>query len=108
MLRHFFILRVRVLERVVIGLFVRSKLYRLHTNLTKLKNLRELDVSYTDINYHNLDLVCDHLRNLEALNISGTRVDSIVALQQCTRLKRLSMADLSVSVRRRFYKKKTP
>lgn len=68
------------------------------TQLTKLQHLRELDVSYTDFNYHNLDIIANDLMNLEALNISATHVGTLKPLKKCLRLKRLSMADLKVGL----------
>lgn len=64
--------------------------------LMKLQHLRELDVSYTDFNYHNFHIIATCLKNLEALNISGTPVDFLTPLKKCSRLKRLSMADVKV------------
>ena len=81
------------------GLIDCSKLSGSHINLVRLRNLRELDVSYTDFNCHNLDIVCDYLSNLESLNISGTYIDSIVPLHKSPQLRRLSMADLPVNVK---------
>lgn len=64
--------------------------------LMKLQHLRELDVSYTDFNYHNFHIIATCLKNLEALNISGTPVDFLTPLKKCSRLKRLSMADVKL------------
>jgi hypothetical protein len=53
-------------------------------NLSKLKNLSRLNVSYTCFNNHSLDIIAQDLTNLEFLDISGTKVNDLTPL---TRLK---------------------
>lgn len=79
--------------------FIICRMCSVLLNLTKLKNLKELDVSNTEFNFHNLDVIVEDLPNLESLNISHTRVDNITPLKKYTkRLKRLMMANLRVSL----------
>lgn len=49
-------------------------------NLDKLSSLFRLNVSYTCFNNHSLDIVCQDLKNLEFLDISGTRVNDLSPL----------------------------
>ena len=42
-------------------------------SLSKLKNLRELNVSYTEFNNHGLQIIAEDLHHLECIDISETR-----------------------------------
>lgn len=63
--------------------------------LAKLRNLRKLDISHTDINHHGLDIIVEDLPLLQSLNISATRVRDLTPLKKIKhRLKSLSMYNL--------------
>lgn len=65
--------------------------------LSKLKNLRCLDVSGTEFNKHALEIIVEDLPVLESIDISSTRVDDISPLLKCRhRLKHLAMYNLKV------------
>ncbi|KAF5284005.1 hypothetical protein FQR65_LT13639 [Abscondita terminalis] len=57
--------------------FKDSSNHCLMVGLTQLKNLRSLDVSYTEFNQHMLKLICEDLNFLEKLDISGTIVHNL-------------------------------
>lgn len=66
--------------------------------LAKLRGLHSLDVSHTEFNRHGLEIVTHDLPQLEALDISGTRVDDITPLRRLKdRLKSLAMYNLRIS-----------
>ncbi|KAK6621766.1 hypothetical protein RUM44_001573 [Polyplax serrata] len=66
--------------------------------LSKLHNLRYLNVSCTEFNTHGLGIVCEDLPELEALDISNTNVDDISALRKCkNRLQSLALCNLKIS-----------
>ena len=46
-------------------------------SLSKLKNLRELNVSYTEFNNHGLQIITEDLHHLECIDISETRYSFI-------------------------------
>lgn len=48
--------------------------------LTDLKNLRSLNVSYTELNQQTLRMICEDLAHLEKLDISGTLVQDLTPL----------------------------
>jgi Zyg-11 protein homolog len=64
------------------GTFLDQSKYCVVVSLAKLKGLRSLDVSYTEFNKHGLEVVTNDLPNLEALDISATRVDDITPLRR--------------------------
>lgn len=73
--------------------------YRYSVNLEKFRNLRELDVSFTEFHSHNLIAVVEDLQFLESLNISDSKVDCIAPLKKCShRLKKLGLAGLQVYI----------
>ncbi|KAK2723083.1 protein zyg-11 homolog B-like [Artemia franciscana] len=63
--------------------------------ICRLKNLRVLDISRTELNDHNLAMICEDLPNLEVLDISQTEVNDISVLRLLKeRLRSLTMYDL--------------
>ena len=63
--------------------------------LAKLRSLRSLDVSHTDINHNGLEIIIEDLPLLQSLNISATRVKDLAPLRKCkNRIKSLSMYNL--------------
>lgn len=67
--------------------------------LSKLRSLRNLNVSCTEFNRHGLEIVAEDLPYLESLDISCTRVDDISPLRKCRdRLKSLTMYNLKVRI----------
>lgn len=78
--------------------FTSSARFCVVVGLAKLRNLKHLDVSHTDINHHGLEIIVEDLPNLLSLNISATRVKDINSLKKCkNRLKCLSMYNLRCS-----------
>jgi len=75
--------------------FTSSARFCVVVGLAKLRNLKHLDVSHTDINHHGLEIIVEDLPNLQSLNISATRVKDLNPLRKCkNRLKHLSMYNL--------------
>lgn len=67
-------------------------------SLSKLKNLRELNVSYTEFNNHGLQIIAEDLHHLECIDISETRVSEISPLLNCRqRLRTLIMHNLKIT-----------
>lgn len=67
-------------------------------SLSRLKNLKVLNVSYTDFTNHGLEIIVEDLRYLECLDVSETRVSDIAPLRQCrNRLQTLVMHNLKIS-----------
>lgn len=63
--------------------------------LAKLRNLRHLDISHTDITHCGLEIIVEDLPHLQSLNISATKVQDISPLRKCkNRLKSLIMYNL--------------
>jgi Zyg-11 family protein len=78
--------------------FTSSARFCVVVGLAKLRNLKHLDVSHTDINHHGLEIIVEDLPNLLSLNISATRVKDLNPLKKCkNRLKCLSMYNLRCS-----------
>lgn len=48
--------------------------------LTNLKNLKSLNVSFTEFNQQTLQMICEDLRYLERLDVSGTCVQCVKPL----------------------------
>lgn len=65
-------------------------------SLSKLKNLRSLDVSNTEFSTNNLIAVVEDLPLLESLNISNTKVDTLLPLKKKNHIKKLSVYNLMV------------
>lgn len=66
--------------------------------LSKLRNLRVLNVSHTEFNLHGLQIVVEDMRLLESLDISETRVTDISPLRKSkNRLQVLVMHNLKIS-----------
>ncbi|XP_065220691.1 protein zyg-11 homolog B-like [Planococcus citri] len=60
-----------------------------------LKNLRELDLSETNLNLHLLDVIVEELPLMESLNISNTGINDLSCLLKCkSRLKTLIMSNV--------------
>lgn len=75
--------------------FTSSARFCVVVGLAKLRNLKHLDVSHTDINHHGLEIIVEDLPNLMSLNISATRVRDLQPLKKCKhRLRHLSMYNL--------------
>lgn len=75
--------------------FTSSSRFCVVVGLAKLRNLKHLDVSHTDINHHGLEIIVEDLPNLISLNISSTRVRDLQPLRKCrSRLRSLSMYNL--------------
>ncbi|KAF7283179.1 hypothetical protein GWI33_001242 [Rhynchophorus ferrugineus] len=65
------------------------------TNLTSLKSLKSLNLSYTDLNQSTFKIICESLGNLSQLNISGTQVGDLKPLCMLSKkLVALSLCDL--------------
>ncbi|KAB0791231.1 hypothetical protein PPYR_03031 [Photinus pyralis] len=78
--------------------FIDSSRHCLMIALTHLKNLHSLNVSYTEFNQQTLKLICDDLKLLEKLDISGTSVyDLTPLLQYADTLVSLTLADFKLS-----------
>lgn len=66
-------------------------------SLSKLKNLRSLDVSNTEFSTNNLSAVIEDLPHLETLDISKTKVDTLLPLEKKkNQLRKLSAYNLKV------------
>lgn len=80
------------------SLFPSSDRVRSALAVSKLQNLRCLDVSFTDFNSQALEIVVEDLPLLDSLNISSTMVTHITPLKKCSkRLKALDMHNLKIS-----------
>ncbi|XP_054723856.1 protein zyg-11 homolog B-like [Uloborus diversus] len=80
-----------------------SEKVRVIIALSKLRNLRCLDVSFTEFNTQGLIIVAEDLPALESLNISGTMVTDISPLKKCKeRLKYLNMYNLRLQHSSKF------
>lgn len=67
-------------------------------SLSRLHNLRCLNVSQTEFNSHGLEIVAEDLKMLESLDISESRVTDIGPLLRCSdRLQVLVMHNLKLS-----------
>lgn len=78
--------------------FVDNSKMAVMVSLSKLKNLRTLNVSYTEFNNHGLEIIVEDLRHLECLDLSETRVSEISPLRKCrNRLRALIMHNLKIS-----------
>lgn len=87
---------LRVLN-VSASTFLSTERVRVVIALSKLRNLRCLDVSYTEFNSQALEIVAEDLPLLESLNISCTMVTDIAPLKKCKdRLKFLDMYNLKI------------
>jgi len=51
--------------------------------LSSLKNIRSLNVSCSEFDSHGLDIVCDDLPHIEALDLSQTEVTELTPLLKC-------------------------
>lgn len=50
--------------------------------VTNLKNIRSLNLAYTELNQTMFELICDDLKYLEQLDISGTNIVDLRPLTQ--------------------------
>lgn len=67
--------------------------------LSKLRNLRALNVSYTEFTQHGLRLVCEDLKKLEKIDISCTLVMDMSPLTVAKhKLTSLTVFNFNVSV----------
>lgn len=77
--------------------FLNSLKFCVVVSLSKLRNLRSLNVSWTEFNKHGLEIIAEDLPNLENLDISSTPVNDINPLRKCKdRLRYLSMYNIPV------------
>lgn len=60
--------------------FIDMSRHSLMVQLTNLKNLRSLNVSFTEFNQQTLQMICEDLHLLERLDISGTCVQCVKPL----------------------------
>lgn len=68
-------------------------------NLNKLRNLSKLNVSFTCFNNHSLNIICQDLKNLEFLDLSGTKVNDLSPLLNLkSKLKYLYMYNMRASL----------
>lgn len=64
-------------------------------NIIKLKNIRSLNLSYTELNQHTFWIICKDLIHLEKLDISGTLVVDLEPLTYLAhQIKSLGLGDL--------------
>lgn len=78
--------------------FVDSSKTAVMVSLSKLRNLRTLNVSNTEFNNHGLEIISEDLRHLECLDLSETRVSEISPLRKCrNRLRALTLYNLKIS-----------
>ena len=78
--------------------FVNNSKFCVVVSLSKLKNLKHLNVSNTEFNKHGLEIIAEDLKAMESLDISCTPVNDITPLCKCKdRLKSLSMYNLRAS-----------
>ena len=85
------------LLNVSFSTFLSTERVRVVIALSKLRNLRCLDVSFTEFNSQALEIVAEDLPLLESLNISVTMVTDITPLKKCKdRLKFLDMYNLKI------------
>lgn len=70
--------------------------HSLMVKATHLKNLRSLNLSYTELNQPSFQMICEDLKLLENLNISGTFVKDLHPLLM--RSKQLVSLSISVSI----------
>lgn len=71
--------------------------FAIAVSLSKLKNLRSLDVSNTEFSTNNLKAIVEDLPYLESLDISNTKVDTLVPLaKKKNQLRKLSVYNLKV------------
>lgn len=55
-------------------------MFSLTVNLSNFQNLRSLNVSYTEFNQFTLEMICEDLKLLEKLDISGTVLQDLYPL----------------------------
>ncbi|KAF5291794.1 hypothetical protein FQA39_LY14282 [Lamprigera yunnana] len=78
--------------------FIDSSRHCLLVALTRLKNLRHLNVAYTEFNQTTFKLICEDLNFLEKLDISGTYVHDFNPLLRYTeQLTSLGVADFKLT-----------
>jgi Zyg-11 family protein len=76
--------------------FIDMQRHSLMVKITNLKNLRSLNLSHTELNQLTFQMVCEDLRSLEKLDISGTSVKDLNPLLLLSKhLISLSISDLS-------------
>lgn len=62
--------------------FIDQSRYSFMVKVTNLRNLRSLNLAYTELNQTMFELLCDDLKHLEQLDISGTKVIDLRPLTQ--------------------------
>jgi len=73
-------------------------------SLSKLKNLCSLDVSNTEFSTNNLIAVVEDLPLLESLDISNTKVDTLLPLgKKKNQLRKLSVYNLKVNTKNNLF-----
>jgi Zyg-11 family protein len=74
--------------------FIDMQRHSLMVKITNLKNLRSLNLSHTELNQLTFQMVCEDLRSLEKLDISGTSVKDLNPLLLLSK----HLISLSISV----------
>ncbi|EFA05616.1 protein zyg-11 homolog isoform X1 [Tribolium castaneum] len=79
--------------------FIDVQRHSLMVKITQFKNLRSLNLAYTELNQHCLNMICEDLKLLEKLDISGTGtgIKDLSPLRQLLNLTSLAISDLSQS-----------
>lgn len=91
-LKNYFVLFI-----LIYFLFFSDLRFCVAVSLSKLKNLRSLDVSNTEFSTNNLIAVVEDLPHLDALDISNTKVDTLLPLgKKKNQLRKLSVYNLKV------------
>lgn len=67
-------------------------------SLGKLRQLKVLNVSYTNISNDHLELACEELSLIESLNISNTLITRIKPLNKLRYLRRLTMNNMEENI----------
>ncbi|CAH1111993.1 unnamed protein product [Psylliodes chrysocephalus] len=76
--------------------FIDKSRYNFMVRITHLVNLRSLNLAYTELNQKVFEYICEDLKHLEKLDISGTQVVDLRPLtQRVSTLTSLSICDLS-------------
>ncbi|KAL3271544.1 hypothetical protein HHI36_022021 [Cryptolaemus montrouzieri] len=73
--------------------FIDTSRHSYMVKIVNLKNLRSLNLSYTELNQHCFTMICTDLQHLEKLDISGTPVKNLTPLLGlCKQIKSIGLA----------------
>lgn len=75
--------------------FIDKSRYNFMVRITHLVNLRSLNLAYTELNQKVFEYICEDLKHLEKLDISGTQVVDLRPLTQ--RVSTLTSLSICVS-----------